>query len=134
MLLRGSRSSASSGQLAPSHHASQKRIAEQFDGSVKRHRHERQHNVEGNTFRSNRAGKGLCEDFNRGQCGAMVRGSCPKNAKLVHHCSRCLDTTHGVVNCPRTDFPAQKQQSAPSKGGKGGKSKGKGKGGKGWQY
>ncbi len=135
MLLRGSRSSASSGQVAPSQPASQKRIAEHSDGPAKRHRQERHHHVDGNIFRSNRAGKGLCEDFNRGQCGAAVRGGvCPKNAKYVHHCSRCLEQTHGLVNCPRSDFPALKQQSAPFKGGKGGKSRGKGKGGKSWQY
>ena len=75
----------------------------------------------------------MCDDFNRGQCGVAVRGACPKNATSVHHCSRCLDTNHGLVNCPRSDFPALKQLGQ-SKGGKVGKSKGKVEGGKRSQY
>ena len=134
MLLRGSRSAPSSGQVAPGHQAPLKRVFEHVEGSAKKPRQERHHQVDGNIFKANRIGHRLCDDFNRGQCGANVRGFCPKNPSLVHHCSRCLDLNHSLVNCPRTDFPALKQQ--PSyKGGKGGKSKGKGKGSKkSWQY
>ncbi len=132
MLLRGSRSSPSSGQVAPGPHAPPRHHSE---GPAKKARHERAHNIDGNSFKANRAGNKLCEDFNRGQCGPAGRGGfCPQNSGLVHHCSRCLAADHAVGSCPRTDYPALKPQFS-WKGGKGGKpSKGKGKGGKKWQY
>ena len=132
MMLRGSRSSPSSGQVALSHQAPPRQNS---GGPTKKARHERTHSVEGNSFKSNRAGHKLCDDFNRGQCAPSVRGGfCPKNSSLVHHCSRCLALDHAVVNCPRTDYPALKPQFS-WKGGKGGTpSKGKGKGGKKWRY
>ncbi len=133
LLLRGSRSSPSSGQMAGSHPAPPRH---QSEGPNKRARHDRTHSVEGNSFKANRAGHKLCDDFNRGQCTPALRGGvCPKNSGLVHHCSRCLAVDHAVGSCPRTDFPALKQHFS-QRGYKGGKSsKGKGKGGKkGWQY
>ena len=133
LLLRGPRSAPSSGQFAASHHAPPRLSS---DVPNKKARHDRAHNVEGNSFKSNRAGHKLCEDFNRGQCSPAVRGGfCPKNSSQVHHCSRCLALDHAVGSCPRTDFPALKTH-VQHKGGKGGKSyKGKAKGGKkSWQY
>ena len=134
LILRGSRSSPSSGHVAVSQHAPPRQNS---GGPAKKARHERTHNVEGNSFKANRGGHRLCDDFNRGQCSPAVRGGfCPKNSSLVHHCSRCLSMEHPVGSCPRTDFPALKPHySQENKGGKGKSSKGKGKGGKRtWQY
>ena len=67
------------------------------------------HEVDGNTFKTNRKGKKLCEGFNRGDCVHNPRSIvCPRDSDTAHQCSRCLDSTHGLHTCLRTDFPAHK--------------------------
>ena len=83
------------------------------------------HDVDGNSFVSNRRGRKLCDAFNAGACVLNLQdATCPKDGTLVHQCSRCLETSHGAHVCPRTDFPA----SRPVVEGHKGKSKGFGKG------
>ena len=93
----------------------------------------KQNDVDGNSFKSNRKGKRLCEAFNQGTCPHDLASiSCPKDRSQAHQCSRCLDTTHGAHACPRTDYPAQRVWDAGKGNGKGyGKGKHKGKR---WQY
>ena len=97
------------------------------------------HDVDGNVFRSSRKAKKLCEAFNQGACPHSPTSTvCPKNRAEVHQCSRCLETTHGMHACTRSDHPAQKSlKSGDGKGkGKGGWHQGKGKNHKGrwWGY
>ena len=97
------------------------------------------HDVDGNVFRSSRKAKKLCEAFNQGACPHSPTSTvCPKNRAEVHQCSRCLETTHGMHACTRSDHPAQKSlKSEDGKGkGKGGWHQGKGKNHKGrwWGY
>ena len=83
------------------------------------------HDVDGNSFVSNRRGRKLCDAFNAGACVLNLQdATCPNDGTLVHQCSRCLETSHGAHVCPRTDFPA----SRPFVEGHKGKSKGFGKG------
>ena len=127
MLTRGQRSSpATPGPAAGSvKRFSASEIAPQAKSA-------RYHNVDGNVFKTNRKGTRLCEDYNRGSCPSAPNSmACPKHSGFSHQCSRCLEMSHTLVTCPRSDFPAAKP------GGKGGKSKGKGKGGgkkPRWQY
>ena len=92
--------------------------------------------MDGNIFKSNRKGKRLCEEFNRGNCPSHPGSDfCPKNPSFMRQCSRCLGASHGLSTCSRTDQPALKPQygkgdKGKGKGGKGGKSGKKNR----WQY
>ncbi len=93
--------------------------------------------MEGNSFKANRKGLRLCAAFNRGECSPSSAGNCcPRDPGFVHQCARCLDATHGMHTCFRSDFPAQKAAKTQTYkgGGKSSKGKGKGKSSKGrWQ-
>ena len=77
-----------------------------------------------NLLKTSRSGVPLCQAFQRGECktGAL-QGICPLNGTFSHQCARCLDTRHGAHH-PR----ACENNLAKDK--RGGKSKGKGKGGR----
>ena len=68
------------------------------------------HDVDGNSFVTNRRRRKFCEAFNTGACvlDQEISVVCPNNGTLMHQCSRCLDTGHGAHACPRTDFPASR--------------------------
>jgi hypothetical protein len=133
MLTRSRPSPASSSGAAS---APVKRLALEDNGPSLKNARVRadMHNVEGNAFKTNRRGKRLCEDFNRGACSPGGKDDmCLKHPGLSHQCSRCLSSAHGLNVCNRTDYPALKAQKTSGKGGKGGKGGKNGKKGR-WQY
>ena len=132
-LTRASRSAPASSNLASA--PSAKRLAPEGLSTVMKVA--KMHEVDGNTFKTNRKGMKLCEGFNKGDCPHNPRSTvCPRDSDAAHQCSRCLDSTHGQHACFRTDFPAQKplkqHEGGKSRGYGGGKGKGKHKGR--WQY
>ena len=75
----------------------------------------------------NRRGLGLCQPFQRGECGASGPNAvCPRDQSLRHQCARCLQLGHGLHQC--TSNVSLQDNTRKGKGGKGG---GKGKGKKG---
>ena len=82
----------------------------------------------------NRRDFALCPDFQKGECGEMLRDCvCPRNPALRHQCAKCLLPGHGANRCgePKAATPPGTKGSSKGRG------KGHGKGGKGrrqWQY
>jgi len=81
--------------------------------------HERQQNLGADDlFTTNRAGRELCQKFQRGKYQQAVRGSCPNRHDLVHQCAKCLSQSQGVTHpttCTAVTKPPQKGRG----GGKG---------------
>ena len=88
----------------------------------------RVHDLVDGQYRSNRTGHPFCSDYNSGKCTSTVQGSwCGVHQSKAHQCARCLGT-HPMTSCPHTEPPQPGWiKSDRSKG----KSRGKGKSGKG---
>ena len=74
-------------------------------------------------FTHNRRGVKLCISFQKGECSTSTSGSgrCPRDADLVHQCSKCLFLGHGRSQCVASQV--SRDNTTPRKG----KGKGKGK-------
>jgi hypothetical protein len=66
------------------------------------HKKQKQHNVVGGKFTTNRQGNVLCLAFNSGAgCPGAKRGNpiCPRENMCRHLCSLCLSSSHGAHEC-----------------------------------
>ena len=89
---------------------------------------QRTHNANPDGMMStNRSGKTLCMKFQREECKGV--GVCPANASFVHQCARCLSQNHGAYY-PTECKEALRTEPTVRNWGKGGKSRGRGRGGR----
>ena len=75
---------------------------------------------EDGSLATNRSGTRLCNDFQAGQCSeSLVRGRCPRDARLAHQCAKCLSPAHGASQCrdEAARPPARKGKGKGKKGG-----------------
>ena len=79
----------------------------------------RQHTTNNDgSMSTNRNGKRLCGDFQRGKCASARKGDiwCPKAKDTVHQCSKCLSPHHGSKDCQNASAPAPKNVKGGGKG------------------
>jgi len=93
---------------------------------------QKQNNVSGGLYTTNRAGTKLCTKFNEGTCTDLVAVGqswlCPLDKRSAHQCAKCLSPHHGAssLSCQGSTADSQRVLRFP-RGGKGRGSKGRGR-------